>query len=72
MAEAHSSQGIYLHQALLPLGIKRRCAVCDAPFEDRIRRGRPQSFCGAVCRQAQHKQQKLNWAACAQEGDSGR
>jgi hypothetical protein len=60
MAETLSTKGIYL-QALLPLGIKCRCAVCDAPFEILPGRGRPQRFCGDACRRLQIKKQKAAW-----------
>lgn len=48
-------------QLVLPLPQPVACVVCSNPFEIVRQRGRPQKFCSAACRAAQHKQQKLNW-----------
>jgi len=51
----------YLHQLSLPLLQSIACAVCGKPFEISRRRGRPERFCGDVCRGTQHRKQKADW-----------
>jgi predicted nucleic acid-binding Zn ribbon protein len=68
MSKTDAKPSVYLHQALLPLGIKSFCAVCSVPFDNELRRGRPKYFCSDKCRQLQLKRQKKNWAVAQKSG----
>ncbi|HEY8335298.1 MAG TPA: hypothetical protein VIQ05_16010 [Tardiphaga sp.] len=47
---------------LLPLPIDTPCAVCGTVFQNFLRKGRPQLFCSAPCRNEQSRQQRNAWA----------
>lgn len=48
-------------QFALPLPQSAACSVCGKPFEVVRQRGRPQIFCGDVCRRIQQQRQMTHW-----------
>jgi hypothetical protein len=49
-------------QLSMLLALPVHCVVCNESFEIERQRGRPQLFCGPVCRRIQHRAQIAHWA----------